>query len=230
MVSNRVCWLTISLKNWKETAINLIVTTPKCLVKIPKLRPNGKLKRRMIWLVTGWRNCKRIRLVFFSCVCTRSFQDKLAPIPTRREPPKPKEPPEFVRNVVGSSAAAGSAEFHIYRNNRRKEMNRIEHMEQEYQQKRLDEEYQQRVEERRRAEEEKLAKNRRKRQRLKERRKAKKRKVSSRIRLLQQSFQTNGDDSESVESGPEETDLTDKQIEQPKAVDETADLQSEQAD
>ncbi|KAI6205933.1 hypothetical protein M3Y94_00848300 [Aphelenchoides besseyi] len=138
--------------------------------------------------------------------------DKLAPIPTRREPPKPKEPPEFVRNVVGSSAAAGSAEFHIYRNNRRKEMNRIEHMEQEYQQKRLDDEYQQRVEERRRAEEEKLAKNRRKRQRLKERRKAKKRK-------------TNDDDSESAESGTEEADLT----ERPKIIDETADLQSEQA-
>ncbi|KAI6243672.1 hypothetical protein M3Y99_00029800 [Aphelenchoides fujianensis] len=93
--------------------------------------------------------------------------DKLAPIPVRREEAKPREPPEFVRNVVGSSAAAGSAEFHIYRNNRRKEMNRLDHMEQEYQQQKLDEEYRQRVDERRRLEEEKLEKNRRKRQRQK---------------------------------------------------------------
>ena len=37
----------------------------------------------------------------------------------------PPEPPEFYRNVVGSSAGAGSAEFHIFRNNRRKEMKRL---------------------------------------------------------------------------------------------------------
>ncbi|GMT19688.1 hypothetical protein PFISCL1PPCAC_10985, partial [Pristionchus fissidentatus] len=55
--------------------------------------------------------------------------DKPAPIPAKKDQiRKPKAPPEFVRNVVGSSAAAGSAEFHIYRNNRRKEQERLDYI------------------------------------------------------------------------------------------------------
>jgi hypothetical protein len=51
----------------------------------------------------------------------------LAPLPEKREAPNARDPPEFVWNVTGSSAA-GSAEFHIYR----KEMTRLENMEREY--------------------------------------------------------------------------------------------------
>lgn len=89
-------------------------------------------------------------------------------MPARREPPKPKPPPEFVRNVVGSSAAAGSAEFHIFRNNRRKEMNRLEYIEKEAITKELDEEFERRNRERREMEEARTARKRLKRQKKKE--------------------------------------------------------------
>ncbi|CAD5229173.1 unnamed protein product [Bursaphelenchus okinawaensis] len=109
--------------------------------------------------------------------------DKAVVIPERKEATKPKPPPDFVRNVVGSSAAAGSAEFHIYRNNRRKEMNRLNYLEQEYQEKKKDEEFEELVRERRQAEEERTEKNRKKRQKRKQRiqelRKQKKKKRDS---------------------------------------------------
>ncbi|CAD5234627.1 unnamed protein product [Bursaphelenchus xylophilus] len=109
--------------------------------------------------------------------------DKPVVIPERKEAAKPKPPPDFVRNVVGSSAAAGSAEFHIYRNNRRKEMNRLNYLEKEYQDRKKDEEFDEKLQERRRAEEERTEKNRKKRlkrkQRIQELRKQKKRKDDS---------------------------------------------------
>ncbi|VDN05212.1 unnamed protein product [Thelazia callipaeda] len=67
--------------------------------------------------------------------------EKPVSIPQRRDGRKPRPPPDFVRNVVGSSAAAGSAEFHIFRNNRKREMDRLDYMNQKALQEELDANY-----------------------------------------------------------------------------------------
>lgn len=59
-------------------------------------------------------NCKSD--IFF-CI----IQDKPVVIPDRLKEKKMPHVPEFVRNVMGSSAGAGSGEFHVYRHLRRKE-------------------------------------------------------------------------------------------------------------
>ncbi|KAJ1348548.1 hypothetical protein KIN20_003879 [Parelaphostrongylus tenuis] len=109
---------------------------------------------------------------------------KPAPIPARRaelKPPRP--PPEFVRNVVGSSAAAGSAEYHIYRINRKKEQNRLDYIAKVAEKEELDEEYRAHRNELERIEAERTAKKRARRLRRKEaakkRKKVKKEEVSS---------------------------------------------------
>jgi hypothetical protein len=40
-----------------------------------------------------------------------------------------KPPPEMVKNVQGSAAAAGSGEFHVYKHSRRREAERVKQME-----------------------------------------------------------------------------------------------------
>ncbi|VDN55072.1 unnamed protein product [Dracunculus medinensis] len=89
--------------------------------------------------------------------------DKPVSIPQRRDARKPRPPPDFVRNVVGSSAAAGSAEFHIFRNNRKREMDRLDYMNQKYLNEQLDAEFEMKRRHQLEIEEKKTAKKRRKR-------------------------------------------------------------------
>ncbi|KAG0248306.1 hypothetical protein BG011_000219 [Mortierella polycephala] len=81
----------------------------------------------------------------------------------------PKEPKDYVKNVQGSSAGAGSGEFHVYRAGRRREYARLRNMELESKEEREQREYEERVTAKRAEDEEKTEKNRSKRQRRKQR-------------------------------------------------------------
>ncbi|XP_075678897.1 PRKR-interacting protein 1 homolog [Dermatophagoides pteronyssinus] len=100
--------------------------------------------------------------------------DKPMEIPVGPKSKKFATPPEFVRNVMGSSAGAGSGEFHVYRHLRRKEYARLNFIETQAKNEQLDEEYRKKLEENQRKLEESTAKRRAKRLKKKERLKAKK--------------------------------------------------------
>lgn len=71
--------------------------------------------------------------------------------------------PSFVRNVMGSSAGAGSGEFHVYRHLRRKEYARLKDIEQRSLTEKLDDQFQAKLDDNKRLAEEKTAKKRAKR-------------------------------------------------------------------
>ncbi|CAG0918853.1 unnamed protein product [Notodromas monacha] len=105
--------------------------------------------------------------------------DKPVHIPDQRKEKKFSEPPEFIRNVMGSSAGAGSGEFHIYRHIRRREYARQQHLDSLSEKDRLDEEYQRQLEENQKACEERTAKKREKRLKKKQKQTGKKKKKAS---------------------------------------------------
>lgn len=123
------------------------------------------------------------------------------------ERPKDKDflnsAPSFVRNVMGSSAGAGSGEFHVYRHLRRKEYARQKCIEEKSRQEVLDDEFQKKLDDNRRLQEEKTAKKRQKRLKKKKGRREKKPKPAS---------VDDGQDSKSEEesSGNEQSDQEDQ--------------------
>ncbi|KAI3363636.1 hypothetical protein L3Q82_001268 [Scortum barcoo] len=94
--------------------------------------------------------------------------DKLAPIPDRPKEWNPRAPPEFVRDVMGSSAGAGSGEFHVYRHLRRREYQRQDFLDKMSEKQNEDEQYLDKVEKNKQAAEERTAKRRKKREKLKQ--------------------------------------------------------------
>jgi len=101
--------------------------------------------------------------------------EKPVVIPTAK--PRDKNlppPPEFVRNVMGSSAGAGSGEFHVYRHLRRKEYARQKGIVEKSRVEQLDEDFQNKLEQNKKDAEMKTAKKRAKRLRQKQKLKTKK--------------------------------------------------------
>lgn len=96
--------------------------------------------------------------------------DKPAPIPDRAKEWNPRAPPEFVRDVMGSSAGAGSGEFHVYRHLRRREYQRQDFLDKMSDKQNADQNYLDKVEQNKKAAEERTAKRRKKRDKLKQKR------------------------------------------------------------
>ncbi|MEE6468745.1 hypothetical protein FKM82_008363, partial [Ascaphus truei] len=89
--------------------------------------------------------------------------DKLASIPERPKDWTPRSAPEFVRDVMGSSAGAGSGEFHVYRHLRRREYQRQEFMDVMSEKQKLDDEFDRKMKENKILADERTAKRRLKR-------------------------------------------------------------------
>ncbi|GAA5805840.1 hypothetical protein EDC94DRAFT_589365 [Helicostylum pulchrum] len=92
------------------------------------------------------------------------------------EPPKEKNtiqaPKDFIRNVSGSSAGAGSGDFHVYRAQRRREYARMKNMDDQELKEKEEREYSEKLARLREADEERTAKKRAKRQKRNNKKKA----------------------------------------------------------
>jgi len=124
--------------------------------------------------------------------------EKPVHIPEQRAQKDPNKAPEFVYNVMGSSAGAGSGEFHVYRQIRRKEFARQKILNEQNSKDELNEEYHAKLAENERIAEERTAKKRAKRQKKrdnKKKNKGKKPKVAQK-----ESSESEKSESESEES------------------------------
>ncbi|KAL6439418.1 hypothetical protein ACFW04_003927 [Cataglyphis niger] len=130
--------------------------------------------------------------------------DKPIILPERPKAKNTPSVPEFVRNVMGSSAGAGSGEFHVYRHLRRKEYARQKFIQEKAHKELLDDEYHQKLEENKRLAEEATAKKRAKRLKKKQGRKQRKQikisKENNSITDEKSSKEESSDENEEIEA------------------------------
>ncbi|XP_034651154.1 PRKR-interacting protein 1 homolog [Drosophila subobscura] len=138
----------------------------------------------------------------------------------RRERDYNASVPTFVRNVMGSSAGAGSGEFHVYRHLRRKEYARQKNIQHQSAREAADDAYQQKIDDNRRLAEERTAKKRAK--RLKKKQRAKKPR-EQKTDVAKPESESSGSASEGEEDAEEKPETADPQP-------ETADPKLDSAD
>lgn len=98
-------------------------------------------------------------------------REVVIPVSATRDgiPKKLQPPPEIVANVQGSSAGAGSGEFHVYKASRRREYERLKLMDEETRKEKEKEEFENKQEELRKRDDAKTQKNKAKREKAKAR-------------------------------------------------------------
>ncbi|KAG5953867.1 hypothetical protein E4U53_001315 [Claviceps sorghi] len=96
--------------------------------------------------------------------------DQEITIPSSSQPKRPRHlPPEIVSNVQGSSAGAGSGEFHVYKASRRREYERLRQMDEDLKQGLAQEAFEKSRAEKLKRDEERTQKNRERREKMKAR-------------------------------------------------------------
>ncbi|XP_029966232.1 PRKR-interacting protein 1 homolog [Salarias fasciatus] len=130
--------------------------------------------------------------------------EKAAPIPDRPKEWNPRAPPEFVRDVMGSSAGAGSGEFHVYRHLRRREYQRQDFLDKMSEKQDRDQRYLHKVEENKQAAEERTAKRRKKREKLKQKKMLAKRAKEEEKKKKEEGEETDEEEKSSESSDEEE--------------------------
>jgi len=128
----------------------------------------GKMNRNKYHAIRSYTDIQRLKIEKLM-----ANPDKPVRIPDRPVDRDVNRAPEFNHNVMGSSAGAGSGEFHLYRQMRRKEQNRVKQLAYRKIRDELDAEFKQKLEENQKASEEKTAKKRLKRQKKKAKKKVK---------------------------------------------------------
>ena len=121
-------------------------------------RSKRPVKRRALTPVTQQAN--QVEALF-------AKPDRDIPIPSTSTGAKKHgipAPPEIVANVQGSSAGAGSGEFHVYKASRRREYERVKLMDEDVAREKADEEFEKKRDELRKKDEEKTGKNRKRRE------------------------------------------------------------------
>ncbi|KAI9791229.1 MAG: hypothetical protein M1816_004221 [Peltula sp. TS41687] len=98
-------------------------------------------------------------------------REVIIPLSATKEaaPKRLAPPPEIVANVQGSSAGAGSGEFHVYKAARRKEYERLRLMDEEMKREKEKEEFERRTEEWKKVDEAKTSRNKARREKAKAR-------------------------------------------------------------